>query len=396
MAILKNVTVNDTGLVQVARGTTAQRPTPIAGMIRFNTTTNRNEVYDGAKWLSYEGTMFATGGTITTQGGYRVHTFTNVGNTTFTTSYPGVVEVLAVGGGGGGASIGGGGGAGGLRYESQVQLSVAGNYTVTVGGGGAGTPTHPQAASPGGTSNIVGPSLAANLSIAAAGGGRGMSYTNATGTNRGAADGGSGGGGPGGHLPAPLGGTWPFAPSGWGGSTAVHHWLANNQNQTLQNTPTGNNRDQISIEGTGYGAGIQGQGHPGGAGVHGGSYSWASNTTVYQGGGGGGAASSGKPATNSMSNGSGGAGLASQIRGTLGYYGGGGGSGLHGPGTTGHYGLANALGGRGGGGRGGAVGVTGGTGGTNTGGGGGGGLHPSPNAAGPGGPGIVVIRYRDI
>jgi hypothetical protein len=97
-----------------------------------------------------------------------------------------------------------------------------------------------------------------------------------------------------------------------------------------------------------------------------------------------------------MSNGSGGAGIGSQITGTLSYYGGGGGSGLHGPGTAGHYGLANALGGRGGGGQGGNSTTNGGTGGTNTGGGGGGGLHPSPNIAGPGGPGIVVIRYQNI
>jgi hypothetical protein len=40
-------------------------------------------------------------------------------------NYPGVVEILMVGGGGGGAGIGGGVGAGGFVYESQVQLPAA-------------------------------------------------------------------------------------------------------------------------------------------------------------------------------------------------------------------------------------------------------------------------------
>lgn len=56
-----------------------------------------------------------TGGTITTVGGYRIHTFTTAGNNTFTSDNSGEVEYLVVaGGGGGGRHWAGGGGAGGF------------------------------------------------------------------------------------------------------------------------------------------------------------------------------------------------------------------------------------------------------------------------------------------
>lgn len=42
-----------TGYIQLAVGTTEQRPSsPAAGMIRFNTTTSRFEGYDGSNWLN--------------------------------------------------------------------------------------------------------------------------------------------------------------------------------------------------------------------------------------------------------------------------------------------------------------------------------------------------------
>ena len=31
-------------------GTTAQRPTPVTGMLRFNSTTTSAEIYDGSNW----------------------------------------------------------------------------------------------------------------------------------------------------------------------------------------------------------------------------------------------------------------------------------------------------------------------------------------------------------
>ena len=41
-----------TGYMKVATGTTAERPgTPVAGMIRFNTTTSTFEGYDGTAWV---------------------------------------------------------------------------------------------------------------------------------------------------------------------------------------------------------------------------------------------------------------------------------------------------------------------------------------------------------
>ena len=56
MATLKNTTVNDTGFFMPPSGTTAQRPvSPTAGMMRFNTTTNFLEFYDGSGWTNVAG-----------------------------------------------------------------------------------------------------------------------------------------------------------------------------------------------------------------------------------------------------------------------------------------------------------------------------------------------------
>ena len=68
--------------------------------------------------------------------GYRIHTFTTVGTSTFTPARAGNVEVLVIAGGGsGGVRHAGGGGAGGYIYNSS--FSVSGPVTVTVGDGGA-------------------------------------------------------------------------------------------------------------------------------------------------------------------------------------------------------------------------------------------------------------------
>jgi len=86
--------------------------------------------------------MSATGGTITTDGDYKVHTFlfaqtgtdftiTNLGDT-------GTVECLVVGGGAGARGLdGGGSGAGGLLYNATLLVSAQA-YEITVGDGGAG------------------------------------------------------------------------------------------------------------------------------------------------------------------------------------------------------------------------------------------------------------------
>ena len=77
----------------------------------------------------------ATGGTITTVNGYRIHTFTSSG--TFTPATNGNVEVLVVAGGGGGGAASNGGGGGGGGVLSAAASAIAGTaYTVTVGSGG--------------------------------------------------------------------------------------------------------------------------------------------------------------------------------------------------------------------------------------------------------------------
>ena len=83
--------------------------------------------------------IVATGGTITTDGDYKVHTFTGSGLFEVT-SGSGNVWYLIVAGGGGGGRRGvnnggaGGGGAGGLLTNAVYDYAVTtGSYTVTVG-----------------------------------------------------------------------------------------------------------------------------------------------------------------------------------------------------------------------------------------------------------------------
>ena len=99
-----------------------------------------------------------TGGTITHDGSYTVHTFTS-GTATFSPG-PNVtsVAVLVVAGGGGGGNVaGGGGGGGGVVYNASYAVTNT-SYTATVGGGGA--------AQASGSNSVFG-------TITAVGGGRG-------------------------------------------------------------------------------------------------------------------------------------------------------------------------------------------------------------------------------
>jgi len=85
----------------------------------------------------------ATGGTITTSGSYKIHTFTTSG--TFTPSGNCNVEALVVGGGGGGSNNegsnrgGGGGGAGGLIYNASYAVTAQAYSVVVASGGGVRT-----------------------------------------------------------------------------------------------------------------------------------------------------------------------------------------------------------------------------------------------------------------
>jgi len=165
-----------TGALTVPTGTTEQQPTGVAGMIRFNSTLNRLEVYNGTVWQGLGG-ISATGGTVTTSGGYKIHTFTDVSDT-FTVISSGEVEYLVVAGGGGGSNTNycGGGGAGGMLIGTIPSLAH-GTYNITVGGGGAT-----------GTNGSVGSDSQFNTIIANGGGGGG-------GVNSNGLNGGSGGGG---------------------------------------------------------------------------------------------------------------------------------------------------------------------------------------------------------
>ena len=183
-----------------------------------------------------------SGGSISSSGGYRYHTFTSSGTFTNTISSLSVQYVVAAGGGGGGSNIGGGGGAGGYRTNS-ADLST-GSYGVTVGGGGSGG-TSGNAGSNGANSSFDG-----HTSI---GGGAGSQLNN-TGYN-----GGSGGG-------------------------------SGNNNTSRSSGTSGQGNGGGYNKGGGGGAassGVDGIGSNGGNGGNGGSASTWLNGTAYSGGGGG-------------------------------------------------------------------------------------------------------------
>jgi hypothetical protein len=141
------VTFNATSAVKIPVGTTAERPaTAVAGQFRYNSTLDTAEVYSGTEWKAAGGIPFdATGGTITTVDGYRIHTFNSSGIFTPNLAREGKVEYLVVGAGGAGvfqAPQGGGAGGGGAVLTGF--LTIAKNtspFTVTVGSGGSGAGT---------------------------------------------------------------------------------------------------------------------------------------------------------------------------------------------------------------------------------------------------------------
>ena len=131
----------------------------------------------------------ATGGTITTSGDFKIHTFTGdgcfvvsqLGNSpAVPTGGPNTVSyVVVAGGGGGGVGQGGGGGAGGFRegrditpsYTASPLVAPAGltitatTFPITVGAGGAGAPS--------GSSKGISGSNSIFSTITSAGGGGG-------------------------------------------------------------------------------------------------------------------------------------------------------------------------------------------------------------------------------
>ena len=302
----------------------------------------------------------ATGGTVTTCGDYKIHTFTGPG--TFCVSCAGnaagsdAVEYLVVAGAGGGGS--GGGGAGGFRFASSslaplcypakplsapADLSVTATaFPITVGAGGSagtGSPTYGGTPSGKGSNSVF-------STITSTGGGTGLPWSASP---------------PGACMPGGSGGGAAARTCATGGSG----------NTPPVSPPQGNDGGDTS-------------GSPENVG----------------GGGGGGALAEGTdspPAAPGSPGGVGGGipsafGTSGSSSGGYYYFSGGGGGGGRNPGSS------AGSGGTGGGGAGTRPASTAGSGTANTGGGGGGGGYTRPTNAfgsgGSGGSGIVIIRYK--
>lgn len=101
--------------------------------------------------------VLATGGTITLDGDYKIHTFTSSDN--FIVTRGGDVEILQIGAGGGGGigglSVfgGGGGGAGEYKYNAALAVVVQ-TYAVVIGAGGIGATTQGTPGTAGGTTSF--------------------------------------------------------------------------------------------------------------------------------------------------------------------------------------------------------------------------------------------------
>jgi hypothetical protein len=302
----------------------------------------------------------ASGGTITTCGNFKVHTFTGPGTLCVSSAGNAFGSstldyfVVAGGGGGSGRDVSGGGGAGGFRLSNSVgclpapSMSPLANptglpvtatgYPITVGAGGAGSVCS------GVGTNGVNSVFTGSSTITSAGGGGGGRFSCGAGAN-----GGSGGGG---------------GRQGTGGGSG--------------NTPP------VSPP----------QGNPGGDGEDAGG-------NADGGGGGGGAGEAGKDGRPSgPAAGGDGSFISPAMGGSNGtpgpasgrYFGGGGGGAQHRnePNPT----VSPGPGGAGGGGQSGAVSGANGVAGTANTGGGGGASRGAPATGGAGGSGIVIIRYK--
>ncbi|HRY30975.1 MAG TPA: prepilin-type N-terminal cleavage/methylation domain-containing protein [Candidatus Paceibacterota bacterium] len=141
---------------------------------------------------------YATGGTVTEDGSYCVHTFTS--DDTFTALTTLTADILVVGGGGGGGRHAAGGGGGGGVIELDGESLDAGDYSVTIGDGGAGAIVEDARGNAGSASLFD--------TTSAAGGGYGGGYGDSDGGN-----GGSGGGGAHSSGSGGLGNTPEVAPA---------------------------------------------------------------------------------------------------------------------------------------------------------------------------------------
>jgi len=302
----------------------------------------------------------ATGGTVTTSGNFKIHTFT--GDGCFVVSTVGnpagggdnVDYFVVAGGGGAGGEMGGGGGGGGFRLSNSTSMPApttsplasptgititSTTYPVTVGGGGSGGFPAPQAGTKGSDSVF--------------------STITSTGGGLGAASSSPGDGGPGG--------------SGGGGGGTPSGGAAGSGNTPPTSPPQGNNAGTAAGGGSSEAGG--GGGGAGGTGV---------NAVSASSGGNGGIGSYADGPSFAGANGE-----AGPVPGARYFSGGGGGGGASNVGTAGTGGIGGA-----------GNGLVPGTsptspqpGDANTG-GGGGGQRAGSSAGGNGGKGIVIIRYQ--
>ena len=138
--------IEATSKFKIPTFTTIQRDAmvPETGIMIYNSTDSQVQIYF-CEWVgagdivSTAGSSFtATGGTITSSSGYKIHTFLNSGSFDVSVGTTTVEYLIVAGGGGGGMDMGGGGGAGGVIIGS-TSLGP-GSYPVTVGAGGNGAP----------------------------------------------------------------------------------------------------------------------------------------------------------------------------------------------------------------------------------------------------------------
>jgi hypothetical protein len=212
--------INSTNSIIIPSGTEAQKSgTPVTGMIRFSTSKNGIEYYDGTQWkLLTTGSNSGSGGDdVFTLNGYRIHVYTSGGTFTANGNIDNLDVLMVGGGGGGGADNGGAGGAGGLIFKPKSYI-LSGDYTIQIGTGGTGAPAQGTTAGTGGDTTA--------FSLTAVGGGYGNNGNNGDGT---ANSGGSGGGGDGERITSGGSGTQPtqsgdsgtYGHGNDGGDTAV-------------------------------------------------------------------------------------------------------------------------------------------------------------------------------
>ena len=320
-------------------------------------------VQDSTSNVTGQSFITATGGSTSTCGNFKVHTFTGPGTfcisaISLTSPVPGnnALDYLVVGAGAGGSqSNGGGGGAGGFRLSNATGMpapltsplanptsltATVSSIPVTIGAGGGATPGSGSA----GCNPATSGSVSTFSTITSAGGGAGGLCVPGVGTAGGSGGGGKAGAGPGVSNPyaGGAGNTPPVSPpQGNTGGNGYDGQVSNNQG------------------GGGGGAGAVGSNAASGVGGDGGAGSYVLNGAGFAG-----------------CNGT--TGPVSSAR----YFAGGGGGGTNEyPGCHPQQG----TGGAGGGGNAGSP-TPERNGGTNTGGGSG--------ASGGGGSGIVIIRYR--